>query len=146
MNKMQNSELDYVKREIDMQLSMMKYRLKIDLTILILIFSFAFYIKDVQILIKIFYENDYNVWIYGISILCFIGSILILHLFSISESYKIFYPMTKENESNLQQIIYNHYVNYLKKLQKNEKIAAYCFSFGLGFIVYLLLFGVGLVC
>ncbi len=145
MNEMKKYEFDDVKKEIENQFSKMKHRENIEMTILGLVLSVPLYIKDVEILIKIFSENDFNVWIYWVAVFLLICSIVNLHMLSLSDSYKSFKPMTNDNEINFLSDRYSYSVNYLKKLQNNEKRSAYCSSIGFAFIVYLLLFGLGLV-
>lgn len=137
MNEMKKYEFDDVKKEIENQFSKMKHRENIEMTILGLILSVPLYIKDVEILIKIFSENDFNVWIYWVAVFLLICSIVNLHMLSLSDSYKSFKPMTNDNEINFLSDRYSYSVNYLKKLQNNEK--KICILFFYWFCLYRLL-------
>ena len=136
-NKKINIELKELRNETNMQLSKMKFLTTIDLSLLTLISSNFFYINKDEILDKIVNERFINMFCYSGAIFSLVVSLLICVAFLSS-------PSNKSDNYHIGSIRINS-VNFLKKLQKNEKLAAIFFSFGIGFIIYLLLLGVGLV-
>lgn len=136
-NKKINIELKELRNETNMQLSKMKFLTTIDLSLLTLISSNFFYINKDEVLDKIVNERFINMFCYYGAIFSLVVSLLICVTFLSS-------PSNKSDNYHIGSIRTNS-VNFLKKLQKNEKLATIFFSFGIGFIIYLLLLGVGLV-